>query len=572
MTHAPPMTSVRLPWIGPGLFMAFLFLATFLVLELQRDRLLRDAKENAADDIRLITSLLDNSLQRRDYQQLGKLVDFWGRHIRYTHELKVSAANGFVLGHFQRRRPTAHAYRLTAEIDYSDRGKALVEFTKDLAPIDVNIDRLRWELFAGLITVGLALWRMAWLNLQRKLEAQALDEANRRLRERAVQLRATRAYLNNVFDSMPSTLVGVDADGNIEMWNDRAQRTSGQSIESVRGKPFSEALPQFAAHMPRLKQAILSGEPIHIERYITQTSEKVDYSEIVVYPLVTEDKRGAVVRIDDITQRVQMEQVMVQTEKMMTVGGLAAGMAHEINNPLSGVLQSSQNILRRLSPDLPANKNTAAELGLDLASMSSYLEQRGILEFIAGIQDAATRASHIVADMLAFSHRSTFEFSAVSVNDLLDTVVRIASSDYDLKKTYDFRRISIVKEYDFTLPSVQCDRTEIEQVFLNLLKNAAHAMADQERSAHHEITLHTAHDGEFARIEVKDSGPGMDEDTRKRVFEPFFTTKPIGVGTGLGLSVSYYIVTEQHKGTISVESSPGKGTTFVVRLPYLKVA
>lgn len=572
MAHTPQLTSARLPWIGPGLFMAFLLLATFLVLELQRDRLLRDVKENAADDIQLITSLLNNSLQRQDYRQLSKLVDFWGRHIRYTHELKVSAADGLVLGHFQRRRPTTRPYRLTAQIEYADQGKALLEFTKDLAPIDVTINKLRWELFAGLIAVGLALWRMAWLNLQRKQEAQALDEANHRLRKRAVQLRATRAYLNNVFDSMPSTLVGVDADGNIEMWNNHAQQASGQPIESVKGKPFSEALPQFASHMPKLKQAILTGEPFQIDRYTTQTPEKVDYSEIIVYPLAAEGKRGAVVRVDDVTQRVQMEQVMVQTEKMMTVGGLAAGMAHEINNPLSGVLQSSQNIIRRLSPDLPANRNTAAELGLDLAAMSSYLERRGIMEFIAGIQDAATRASHIVADMLAFSHRSTFEFSPVSVNDLLDTVVRIAANDYDLKKTYDFRRISIVREYDFTLPSVQCDRTEIEQVFLNLLKNAAHAMADHKTSTNHQITLHTAHDGDFAQIEVKDSGPGMDEVTRKRVFEPFFTTKPIGVGTGLGLSVSYYIVTEQHKGTISVESSPGKGTTFIVRLPYLQAA
>ena len=259
---------------------------------------------------------------------------------------------------------------------------------------------------------------------------------------------------------------------------------------------------------------------------------------------------------------------MVQTEKMMTVGGLAAGMAHEIHNPLSGVLQSSQNILRRLSSELPANQATADDLGLDLHTMNSYLEKRGILGFIEGIREAAERASRIVVDMLAFSSRSTAEFSPVSINELLDTVVRISANDYDLKKTYDFKKIDIVREYDPDMPDVACDRTEIEQVMLNLIKNAAHAMAGQENPARQCIVLRTIDEGEWARIEIEDTGPGMNEEVQRRVFEPFFTTKPIGIGTGLGLSVSYYIITEQHKGTISVDSEPGDGSRFVIRLPY----
>ena len=572
MAQAPNDVTTRPPWVGPGLFMSILFLATFLVLELQRDRLLQNAKENAEDDIQFIKSLLNSALQRQDYEHLSELVEFWGRNVRYTHELKITAANGFVLGHFWRNKPVVRPYQLTAEIHYSYRGKASVEFIKDLGPIDANVDRLRWELFVGLTVVGLALWRMAWLNLQRNREAQALDKANQRLRDSATQLRTNRAYLKNVFDSMPSTLIGVDEEGRIEMWNARAEQTSGQSMSSVLGKPFTEALPDLALQMQGLKNAIATGSPIRIERHASQTQDQVRYSEIVVYPLAAEGRRGAVIRIDDITQRVQMEQMMVQTEKMMTVGGLAAGMAHEINNPLSGMLQSSQNITRRLSPDIPANQQAAEELGLDLSAMQSFLERRGILEFLEGIRDAAERASRIVADMLAFSRRSTAEFSPVSMNDLLDTVIRIAASDYDLKKTYDFKRISIEKEYDPTLPSVSCDRTEIEQVLLNLVKNAAHAMAAPECAAEQKIVLRTVNDGDFARIEVQDTGPGMDETTRQRVFEPFFTTKDIGVGTGLGLSVSYYIITEQHKGTISVESSLGEGSTFVIRLPLHREA
>jgi len=146
-------------------------------------------------------------------------------------------------------------------------------------------------------------------------------------------------------------------------------------------------------------------------------------------------------------------------------------------------------------------------------------------------------------------------------------VVRLAASDYDLKKKYDFKQVEIVRDFDPALELVVCDHTEIEQVFLNLVKNAAQAMGRSKSPLPHRITLRTRKDEEYARIEVEDNGPGMDEQTRRRVFEPFFTTKAVGEGTGLGLSVSYFMVTEQHKGTIDVTSTPGEGTCFTVRLP-----
>ena len=151
---------------------------------------------------------------------------------------------------------------------------------------------------------------------------------------------------------------------------------------------------------------------------------------------------------------------------------------------------------------------------------------------------------------------------------LLDNTIELASSDYDLKKKYDFRRIDIVREYDPTMPEVPCERTKIQQVFLNILKNSAQAMA-QEKDEGKEplIALRVQRDGDTALIEIEDNGPGMDDATRKRVFEPFFTTKGIGDDTGLGLSVSYFIITKNHGGTLSVESTPGIGAKFIIRLP-----
>jgi signal transduction histidine kinase len=158
--------------------------------------------------------------------------------------------------------------------------------------------------------------------------------------------------------------------------------------------------------------------------------------------------------------------------------------------------------------------------------------------------------------------------------ELLDNTVQLASNDYDLKKHYDFREIEIVRRYDPDLPLVPCEKNKIQQVILNILKNGAQAMfqwAEEDRlkeeGRKQVFVLRVYQSGSMARIEIQDNGPGMDEQTCKRVFEPFFTTKEVGQGTGLGLSVSYFIVTENHGGHMEVVSELGQGTTFIIDLP-----
>ena len=136
--------------------------------------------------------------------------------------------------------------------------------------------------------------------------------------------------------------------------------------------------------------------------------------------------------------------------------------------------------------------------------MYRYLEERGILEFVEAIQQSASRASHIVADMLAFSRSTTTEFQPARIEEILDTVVRLAASDYDLKKKYDFKQVEIVRDFDPELETVVCDHTEIEQVFLNLVKNAAQAMGPRAAAPPpHRIILRTRREDEYARIEVR---------------------------------------------------------------------
>ena len=272
--------------------------------------------------------------------------------------------------------------------------------------------------------------------------------------------------------------------------------------------------------------------------------------------------------IEDITERKRMQEMMVQSEKMVSVGGIAAGIAHEINNPLGIILQTAQNLEQRIRPDFDKNVQAAEKIGLDMDLLDTYMRTRRIHSFVENIQTAALRAAAIIRHMLDFSRRSESKRMACDLRDVIDKAILLASSDYDLKKNYDFKKITITKDYPASLPRVDCTETEIEQVVLNLLRNAAQAMAQAEPPIDKpELTLRIRQTEGHQRMEVRDNGPGMPPEIRRKVFEPFFTTKPTGEGTGLGLSVSYFIVTQGHCGKMSVESIPGEGTTFIVELP-----
>ncbi|MFH2130956.1 MAG: transporter substrate-binding domain-containing protein [bacterium] len=270
----------------------------------------------------------------------------------------------------------------------------------------------------------------------------------------------------------------------------------------------------------------------------------------------------------DITESKKTSEVMIQTEKMLSVGGLAAGMAHELNNPLGAILMGIQNITRRLEPGTEKNSLLAGKHGINLEALQGYLEEQKILKSFDGIREAGLRAANIIANMLQFSRASNSQFEPVDLADLIEKTLELAENDFSLKKRLDFKQIDVVREFDGNLPPVNCTETEIKQVILNLIINAFQAMADETRQGKHQLVLRTYREKSFAVIEIEDNGPGMEEGVRKRIFEPFFTTKPVGYGTGLGLSVSYMIVTNNHKGTMTVESIPGQGARFIIRLPF----
>jgi len=401
------------------------------------------------------------------------------------------------------------------------------------------------------------------------LIVEKFEKMAEKIQEREASLNKAKTYINDIFNAMDSILVGVDAGGNITHWNNNAETFAGCDMEHARKEKFETIFPVFTRRAGLVTKAIMTRTPQADLKFAVAGNSRQQYYSISVFPLSSKGEKGAVVRINDVSQRVHLEEMMIQTEKMVSVGGLAAGMAHEINNPLAGMIQNAQVLENRLAvSDMPANVKAAKSCGVSMETIRNYMEARQVLPLLASLREAGERAAKIVDNMLSFSRKSGSGFMQCDLTEVLDTTLDLAANDYDLKKKFDFKSIEIKKEYQENLPAVFCDVSKMQQVMLNILKNGAHAMFENSKQKQHPCFVLRIRQGvNEVIVEIEDNGPGMEAETRKRVFEPFFTTKPVGVGTGLGLSVSYFIVVENHNGSISVESSKSSGTKFIVRLP-----
>lgn len=379
-------------------------------------------------------------------------------------------------------------------------------------------------------------------------------------------LRNLRNLLDTIINSMPSIIISVDQNKQVTNWNKEAERITGISSEKAIGEYILDVFPVLSQFATNIDDAVFNLDQQTLNKKSIIWNDQTVFWTINLYPLKAEKIQGAAIRIDDVTKGVEMEQLLIQTEKMMTVGGLAAGMAHELNNPLASIVQSVQNITRRLSPDFDKNLEVANQLNVDLNLFSEYLEKRKITNYLTAIEESGKRAASIISNMLQFSRKSNKDKQVAEINTIVEGALNLIRNDYNIKKRIDSKKINFIQQLQQGLPPIPCIETEIQQVILNLLKNASDALFES-KNKQPEIRIETKMVDESIVIEIADNGPGIPDEIRQKIFEPFYTTKPVGKGTGLGLSVSYMIITQNHGGSLNVMSAIDQGTTFTIVLP-----
>ncbi|MGB4343448.1 MAG: ATP-binding protein [Moraxellaceae bacterium] len=393
-----------------------------------------------------------------------------------------------------------------------------------------------------------------------------LEQTEQRHRITTALLNETKEYLNSIINSMPSVMIGVTPSGHVTHWNSAAELATGIREKKALGFRLQEIYPNLPVQSEMIEESISLSEPRMRENVKVDHLGMNRYVDITVYPLHSLELTGAVIRVDDVTMRQKLDSMMLQNEKLKSLGELAAGMAHEINNPLAAILQSLQNVERRLSPDQAGNQAAAAALGLDLKKLDSYLEAREIKRFLDGMDSAGRRAAEIVRNMLEFSRSSSRQLEPTQLNDVAHASVNFMRNAIEFSMPSLSESLVIEEDYDNSLPALPASGIELQQVLVNLLKNAAQAIQEARRDAPL-IRISTRYIPPLAEIRVEDNGTGMSLATSKQIFDPFFTTKVVGQGTGLGLSISHFIITQRHHGRIEARSTPDKGTTFVITLP-----
>jgi PAS domain S-box-containing protein len=392
-----------------------------------------------------------------------------------------------------------------------------------------------------------------------------------------------------LLDTLPTILVGLSQSLRVTRWNQMASKVFGGAAAQACGKLLEEA----GIHWDwdRVRRGISAcreeGVSIRIDDVsFVRTNGKDGMLGLMIHPLTRDSDvfLGFTIIGADITERKNLEKQLTQTQKLRSIGQLASGIAHEINTPtqyvgdntrflqdafsdLMDVLAQQAGLLRaaRSGPVGPevirAVEEAIRQADLDYLTSEIPLAIRHTLEGI-------DRIAKIVRAMKEFAHPGREDKVAADLNKIIETTLTVAGNEW--KYVAD-----LVTDFDRSLPEVPCHPGEINQVILNLVVNAAHAVEDQikqGRITKGVITVATRRNDDWAEIQISDTGGGIPEAIRPRIFDPFFTTKEPGRGTGQGLAICHPVIVDKHGGRFFFESEVGRGTTFTINLPLEKQA
>jgi len=397
----------------------------------------------------------------------------------------------------------------------------------------------------------------------------ALEAADSQRQDLATALAHERTLLRTMIDLIPAFIYAKDVGSRFIAMNNALARNMATTPEHAIGKT------DFDFHTPELAKKFYSDEQALIKSGTAIVDlEEPGFDAVTGMPRTVctskvplRDENGEVIGIIgvgfDITERKLAEQRLAASEQLESIGRLAAGVAHEINTPIQ-YLNDSVYFIREAMQDLLAHnaKLVAALPVAPVADEEIDDIKRELPPALDRVVDGLARIAEIVRSMKEFSHVDQREMSRVDLNRAINSTLIIARTEY--------KYIAELETDLRELPLVTCHGGQINQVILNLVVNAAHAIADKNKAngttAKGTITVTSRVEDGFAVVSISDTGGGIPEAIRKRIFEPFFTTKEVGRGTGQGLSIAHNVI-KAHGGTLDFVTELGKGTTFNVRLP-----
>jgi PAS domain S-box-containing protein len=419
------------------------------------------------------------------------------------------------------------------------------------------------------------------LALVTDITARKADEA---------KLAAAHAENELILATITTALVGLDINERVSRWNDAAERIFGLTLDQVIGKKLGECglVLDWGELYLAMNTCLSDSKSVDVLGIAYQRPDgrdgTLDMSVVSSWSMHGDGAEGLgmILMATDTTARKHEEIQRQQGQKMESIGQLAAGVAHEINTPiqfigdnlrflgdtfgdLNAVLAAHGRLLDSVRQGPPAAGLIA---GIDEAAKRAdvaYLAEeipKAITQSLEGI----TRVTEIVRAMKEFSHPDQGEKKSVDINKTITTTLIVARNEY--KYVAD-----LVTEFADDLPAIPCIVGEFNQVVLNLVVNAAHAIGDvvaksgAPSGGKGTITITTRRTDDHAEIRIRDSGTGIPESARKKIFDPFFTTKGVGKGTGQGLYIAHTVVVKKHGGTLTFETEMGVGTTFIIRLP-----
>lgn len=407
-----------------------------------------------------------------------------------------------------------------------------------------------------------------------------LEERTRELCREKERLRLTYEYLENILRTRMIGIVATDRSGVITFVNESAVEMLNHPREEILGQLLSEQLPPgtLGKDLEESNIGIIDGFQDELVFPREQENSLVAHVSLSVLRDNSGLEQGILCLLNNISQRKQLERKLQNTQKLEAVGQLAAGVAHEINTPvqyirdnLAFIRTEFATLCEALEACTSFVRGDASQNGVEaVRSTLAKVELDYLLKEIplalAQSLEGAESVAQIVRSLKLFSHPGCTEKHLVDVHAALESVVIVSRNEW--KYVADVR-MSLAAN----LSGVMGYQSELNQALLNLVVNAAHAIEERkEREPEHVgiINLRTFEDDTSYLIEVQDNGSGIPDAVMPRIFDPFFTTKPIGKGTGQGLSFVHHTIVKRHSGSIDVDSTPGVGTTFSIRLPKEK--